>query len=92
MVLTGDFNVFPDDECLKDISTLMKSARFNSKEADTIGSFNGFGEFDMDHLEKIDYIYFSGFKSSLRFKVVTKAYAGKPYMSDHYPVYSDLLF
>lgn len=92
MVLTGDFNVFPDDECLKDISTLMKSARFNSADADTIGSFNGFGEFDMDHLEKIDYIYFSGFKSSRCFKVVTKTYAGKPYISDHYPVYSDLIF
>ncbi|MBR6054859.1 MAG: endonuclease/exonuclease/phosphatase family protein [Bacteroidales bacterium] len=92
MVLTGDFNVFPDDECLKDISTLMKSARFNSVEADTIGSFSGFGEFGMDNLEKIDYIYFSGFSSSRRFKVVTASYAGKPYISDHYPIYSDLLF
>ncbi|MBO4340394.1 MAG: endonuclease/exonuclease/phosphatase family protein [Bacteroidales bacterium] len=92
MVLTGDFNVFPDDECLNDISALMKSARFNSREADTIGSFNGFGEFDIDHLEKIDYIYFSGFNSSRRFKVVTKKYAGKPFISDHYPVYSDLMF
>lgn len=92
MVLVGDFNVFPDDECLKDISTLMLSARFNSAEADSIGSFNGFGEFGMDSLEKIDYIYFKGFSSSRRFKVVTKPYAGKPYISDHYPVYSDLMF
>lgn len=92
MVLTGDFNVFPDDECLKDISTLMKSARFNSVEADTIGSFSGFGQFGMDNLEKIDYIYFSGFASSRRFKVVTTSYAGKPYISDHYPIYSDLIF
>ena len=92
MVLVGDFNVFPDDECLKDISTLMLSARFNSDEADSIGSFNGFGEFGMDSLEKIDYIYFKGFSSSRRFKVVTKPYAGKPYISDHYPVYSDLMF
>ena len=70
----------------------MKSARFNSVEADTIGSFSGFGEFGMDNLEKIDYIYFSGFSSSRRFKVVTASYAGKPYISDHYPIYSDLLF
>lgn len=27
-----------------------------------------------------------------RKKVVTKTYAGKPYISDHYPVYSDLLY
>lgn len=92
MVLTGDFNVFPDDECLKDINSLMQSARFKSRDADSKGSFNGFGEFDMDHLEKIDYIYYSGFKYSRRFKVVTSSYAGKPYISDHYPVYSDLAF
>jgi sialate O-acetylesterase len=92
MVLVGDFNVFPDDPCLTDISTLMNSARFQSREADSIGSFNGFGEFGMDTLEKIDYIYFSGFASSHRFKVVTASYAGKPYISDHYPVYADLMF
>ena len=92
MVLVGDFNVFPDDECMKDISTLMKNARNDSADTDPRGSFNGFGKYDMDHLEKIDYIYFSGFKSSRRFKVVTKTYAGKPYVSDHYPVYSDLDF
>lgn len=92
MVLVGDFNVFPDDECLKDIHSLMQSARFRSRDADPKGSFNGFGEFDMDHLEKIDYIYYRGFQYSRRFKVVTKTYAGKPYISDHYPVYADLAF
>ncbi|MBR5703222.1 MAG: endonuclease/exonuclease/phosphatase family protein [Bacteroidales bacterium] len=92
MVLTGDFNVFPDDPCLKDISSLMKSARFNSEQADTIGSFNGFGEFNLDNLEIIDYIYYRGFPVSKSFKVVTGSYAGKPYISDHYPVYSDLVF
>jgi len=92
MVLVGDFNVFPDDECLKDINSMMQSARFKSRDADPKGSFNGFGEFDMDHLEKIDYIYYTGFKFSRRFKVVTSSYAGKPYISDHYPVYADLAF
>ncbi|MBO4476534.1 MAG: endonuclease/exonuclease/phosphatase family protein [Bacteroidales bacterium] len=92
MVLVGDFNVFPEDSCLKDINTLMKSARFNSADADPRGSFNGFGKYDMDHLGMIDYIYFSGFKSSRRFKVVTDSYASRPFISDHYPVYSDLLF
>jgi len=92
MVLVGDFNVFPDDECLKDINSMMNSARFKSRDADPKGSFNGFGEFDIDHLEKIDYIYYSGFNHSRRFKVVTSSYAGKPYVSDHYPIYADLAF
>ncbi|MBQ9463610.1 MAG: hypothetical protein IJU68_08165 [Bacteroidales bacterium] len=106
MVLTGDFNVLPDDEGLKDLNTLMKSARFHSEDADRIGSFNGFGKYgfstgapDLDDssaekstLRPLDYIYFSGFDRSLCFKVVTKTYDGKQYISDHYPVYADLVF
>jgi len=89
MVLTGDFNVFPNDKCLTDISALMKNARDNAADSDTLGSFNGYSN---DRRDIIDYIYYSGFKSSSRFKVVTKQYAGKPFISDHYPIYSDLLF
>lgn len=106
MVLTGDFNVLPDDDGLKDLNQLMKSARFNSIDADTIGSFNGFSKnayssdapdlkgkkFDPKVPTPIDYIYYSGFDTSLRFKVVTTQYEGKKYISDHYPVYADLAF
>jgi sialate O-acetylesterase len=92
MILAGDFNVFPDDSCLTDISSLMKNTRFCSEDADTIGSFNGFGEFTRDNLEKIDYIFYRGFPVSPCFKVVTDSYAGRPYISDHYPIYADLVF
>ena len=103
MVLTGDFNVLPDDPCLEDINSLMLSARFNSKQADAIGSFNGFGAYgnsasapslddsasDRESLRPLDYIYFSGF-SSTQFRVVTTTYQDIPYISDHYPVFADL--
>ena len=106
MVLTGDFNVLPEDDALTDLNKLMKSARFNSLEADTIGSFNGFSKnafssaapdlkgkkFDPNVPTPIDYIYYSGFDVSLRFKVVTKIYDDKKYISDHYPIYADLAF
>ena len=105
MVLTGDFNVMPDDECLADLSTLMQSARFCAEDADTIGSFNGFAQnvySDADPgMEKeevlktlwpIDYIYYCGFSRCKTFKVVTKTYEGKRFISDHYPIYSDLQF
>lgn len=105
MVLTGDFNILPDNDGLKEINTLMKSARFNSLDADTIGSFNGFGKYgnssgapvlgdkksERKSLRPLDYIYYSGFDNSLCFKVVTKEYAGKKFISDHYPVYADLV-
>ena len=106
MVLTGDFNILPDDEGLKDLDKLMKSARFNSVDADTKGSFNGFGKYGesagapklsvkketLKALVPLDYIYYSGFDSSLCFRVVTAQYDGKKYISDHYPVYADLAF
>ncbi len=92
LVLVGDFNVFPDDKCLTDINSLLKSARFSSRDADPKGSFNGFGQYGLDELEKIDYIYYNGFSYSRCFKVETASYAGRPYISDHYPVYADIAF
>ena len=104
MVLTGDFNVMPDDECLTDISSLMNSARFVTAHADTIGSFNGFGKNgysdaapSMDEktihntLWPLDYIYYSGFDKCLCFRVVAEKYEDCPFISDHYPVYADLV-
>ena len=105
MVLTGDFNILPDNEGLTDLNVMMESARFSAAEADTIGSFNGFkqnGYSDADAsmdkeavlntLWPIDYIYYSGFDKCLCFRVVTKTYEGKPYISDHYPIFADLIF
>lgn len=87
MVLTGDFNVLPDDPSLQGINSLMLSARFNSVSADTLGSYNGFGA--APRATPIDYICFSGFESDC-FRVDTTTYLGIPFVSDHYPVYSDL--
>lgn len=89
MVLTGDFNILPDDDGLTDLNSLMLSARFNSKQADSIGSFNGFNA--SQTLSPIDYIYFSGYRECLRFAVDTTTYAGIPFISDHYPVFADLI-
>lgn len=91
MVLTGDFNITPDNEGLKDINSLMKSARLSARDADPRGSFNGWGRYEESKLQPIDYIYYSGFDSCLTFKVVTRTYAGRPYVSDHYPVCADLV-
>lgn len=88
IILLGDFNVLPDDVCLTDVNILMNSARFTAEKADTIGSFNGFGK--KKELTAIDYIYWTGFAKCKTFKVVTTTYLNIPYISDHYPVYSDL--
>lgn len=88
MVLTGDLNVLSDDPCLKDLDTKMKSARTFAEKTTDKTSFNGWGKAS----QAIDYVYYSGFAKCKEFNVVDQTYAGKPYISDHYPVYAVLQF
>ena len=89
MVLTGDFNVQPDDPCLMALDGKMLSARVTAKKTDDKGSYNAWG---MDS-QPIDYIYYSGFKKkALSFETLDRSYAGKPFISDHYPVVAVLKF
>lgn len=89
MVLTGDFNVFPDDSCLVDLSKMMLSARYSTPDSDDRPSFNGFGT----AAEEIDYIWYAGFASCESFRVLTDCYVDTiPFISDHYPVAAVLRF
>lgn len=89
MVLTGDFNVEPADSALIELNQIMKSARVEAKNSDERASFNGFGLLDQT---VIDYIYYSGFAECTDFKVICDSFAGKPYVSDHYPIVSTLVY
>ncbi|MGM9747815.1 MAG: endonuclease/exonuclease/phosphatase family protein [Candidatus Cryptobacteroides sp.] len=88
MILTGDFNVKPDDAVLTDLDSKMTSARKGAAESDNYGSFNGWGR----KSEIIDYIYYSGFSSCREFMTIKKKYADKPFISDHFPIKAVLIF
>ncbi|MCX4333900.1 MAG: endonuclease/exonuclease/phosphatase family protein [Bacteroidales bacterium] len=88
MVLTGDFNVTPDDAILTDLDKIMQSCRIAAEKTDNSGTFNGWGH----HSEVIDYIYISGFSGCEEFTVVRKPYADFKFISDHYPVKAELIF
>lgn len=89
LVLTGDFNVEPGDSCLVDVDRLMLSARKVAEKTTDAPSCNGF---KAPATKTIDYIYFVGFEKALEFAVLDKSYAGKPFISDHYPVVSTLVY
>ena len=89
LVLTGDFNVFPDDECLAGVNLMLHDARTDAPVTTDKPSFNGFGLMES---KIIDYIYYRGFTSADEFKVVDATFAGKPYISDHYPIEAVLMF
>lgn len=87
-VLTGDFNVKPDDAVLTDLDATMTSARKGAAETDNYGSYNNWGR----KSDIIDYIYYSGFGSCREFMTIRKKYADKPFVSDHFPVKAVLIF
>jgi endonuclease/exonuclease/phosphatase family metal-dependent hydrolase len=90
MILTGDFNISPDNPALTELNQRMKSARNVAFKTDSVLSFNGWG--DKESQEMIDYIYFSGFSKCDLFETVTKPYFDYKYVSDHYPVKAVLEF
>lgn len=90
MVLTGDFNMKPAAPELKELDSLMLSARKAASKTDSHQTFNGWGKAKADMV--IDYIYYSGFASCLEYQTVTKKYSDRKYISDHYPIFARLIF
>ncbi|MCR5409214.1 MAG: endonuclease/exonuclease/phosphatase family protein [Bacteroidales bacterium] len=89
MVFMGDFNVEPGDPALEALEGLMLDARVTAKATEDTPSFNGY---DADRHKVIDYIYYSGFSGAESFRVVTEQYEGAPFISDHYPIISELIY
>lgn len=86
MVLTGDFNIYPDSPCLVDLDKVMTSTRKIAVKTDSLDTFNGWG----NAKGVIDYIYVAGFSAVPEYRTVTEQYSQKPFISDHYPVISVL--
>ena len=88
MVLTGDFNIRPDDPNLADLDSKMQSARKIAAVTDSHDTYNGWGRGS----GIIDYIYVSGFGSCPEYQTVVKRYQDRKFVSDHYPVSARLIF
>ena len=84
MVLTGDFNVKPNNPALNELDKLMVSSRTVAAQTDNHNTFNGWSDDETDMI--IDYIYVSGFSSCIEYRTLTKRYGDIPYVSDHYPI------
>ena len=90
MVLTGDFNIKPDNEALIGLEEKMQSARKIAPKTDNNQTFNGWGKAKSDMV--IDYIYVSGFSACPEYHTITEKYGAWKYVSDHYPIYAKLIF
>ncbi len=88
VVLTGDFNIKPDNKALVELDSKMQSARKVAVKSDNNATFNGWGKSS----DIIDYIYISGFSSCSEYQTVTKKYNDRKFISDHYPIVARLIF
>ena len=93
VVLTGDFNVTPDNSVLDDVlgKAEMLDARTTAAKTDDLPTFNGFGDED-ESPRVIDYIYYRGFSSCPEYKTIDEKYENITYISDHYPIVARLMF
>jgi endonuclease/exonuclease/phosphatase family metal-dependent hydrolase len=90
MVLTGDFNIKPNNPALVDLDKIMDSTRKIAEKTDNHHTFNGWSNAKTDSV--IDYIYVQGFSKCVEYQTVTKKYADRKFISDHYPIYATLVF
>ena len=90
MILTGDFNILESDSLIVAFSKDMKNAKYNAEKCDeATTTYNGWGHSDN---VVIDYIFYDGFSACKSYRVINEQYAGKPYISDHYPIVAELEF
>ena len=91
MILTGDFNVTPDDACLVELDKQMQSARKIATITDDYSTYNSWGNKSPEDSYIIDYIYVDGFSSVPFYRTIIAPYAGVTYLSDHYPISSSIV-
>ena len=90
MILTGDFNIKPDNAALIGLDSRMQSTRKIAADTDNHNTFNGWSVKPTDSV--IDYIYISGFSSCPQYRTVTEKNTERPFVSDHYPIFARVIF
>lgn len=88
VVMVGDFNVTPNNAIISDFNTKMKNATQHAETVDKEESFNQWGE----RFITLDYVFYNGFAKCHNYDVVTEKYAGKEWISDHFPVTAQFTF
>ena len=86
VILSGDFNAFPDSETYKTAASLLRDTRCVSETlpGGTEKSFHGYGT-RTDFVKPIDFIFVSPEFRVLSYRTDNTLFDGR-YASDHYPV------
>jgi len=90
VVITGDFNLVQDSPLLAPVDKAYKNTRKTALKSDGGVTFNAWGK--AKDQSQIDHIFQGGFQRCQEFRVVTKKYEGRAFISDHFPVVAELVF
>ena len=88
LLVTGDFNMTIDDPSMAPIKKEMYDCRAIATKSDNLDTAHDWGK----HYSSIDFIWEKGFGSCVEYETLTKAYGGRAFISDHFPVKAKLLF
>lgn len=92
VIVTGDFNLTPDEEPIIILKQYLSDSREISKEPPygPVGTFNGFN-YDVDPgSRRIDYIFVKGNISVIEYAVLTDS-KNQRFPSDHFPVFAEVV-
>lgn len=88
VVLTGGFYMKPAEPAMADVEAKMHNARKTAAKTDNTGTYNNWGK----NSDILDHICYSGFSGCQEYQTVTKKYADRKFVSDHFPIMVQLTF
>lgn len=88
VIMVGDFNITPNNSIITDFNSQMKNATLHADVVDKEESYNDWGA----RFLTLDYIFYDKFSKCHYYDVVTEKYAGKEWISDHFPVTAEFTF
>ena len=88
VVLTGGLYMKPADPAMADVEAKMQNARKSAPKTDNTGTYNNWGK----NSDILDHICYSGFSACQEYQTVTKKYADRKFVSDHFPIMALLTF
>lgn len=91
MILLGDFNLTPDTDLYKKLTSSLKDAAVESEvqEVEYQGTYNGF-QMEAEHKRRIDYIFFNGKGLKIKsYRVPVPKTSQNLHLSDHFPVITE---
>ncbi|WP_438348120.1 endonuclease/exonuclease/phosphatase family protein [Paenibacillus sp. FA6] len=94
VILTGDFNAFPEERCYQEITKKLQDTRqvANAVHYGPAGTFTGFDyNIPWEQLKQIDYIFANQHVNVLNTRTIVDSFDGK-YPSDHFPVTTTVEF